>query len=138
MKYLPFIFLLLLCQVLSAPPGYQVPVVLQTEPFNNLEAIWQAVIMVESGGNPDAFCWDVNNQPSVGISQIQPSRIAHYNRLTGKDYKLKDAFDPEISKEIFMFFAKRIGNEERLIRAWNGNIKSEMTYNYLQKVQKYL
>lgn len=132
------LIMLLFCQVLSAPPGYQVPVILQTEPFNNLEAIWQAVIMVESSGNPDAWVIDINDKPSIGIAQIQQSRVDHFNRLTGKNYKHEDCFDLDVSKEIFMFFARRIGSEEILIRSWNGNVKSEMTRIYYEKVKRYL
>lgn len=120
---------------LSAPPGINIPTVLRPEPLNNLEAIWQAVIMVESNGNPDAFCIDINGQPSVGIAQIQPSRIAHYNRLAGTNYKLYDCFDPEVSKEVFLFFARKIGNEERLIKAWNG--AGWRTEIYLTKIKRF-
>ena len=130
------LIMLLLCEKLSAPPGVQVPVILQTEPLNNLEAIWRAVCQVESGGRSDAFCIDINCLPSVGIAQIQPSRISHYNRLTGASYTLADCFDAEVSKRVFMYFARRIGNEERLIKAWNGS--GEMTEIYLTKVKRYL
>jgi len=124
------------CIKLSAPPPAKDFVILHEEPLNNLEAIWQAVIKVESNGSPDAFCIDINGQPSVGIAQIQPSRIAHYNRLTGKSYRLYDCFNEEISKEVFMFFARKIGNEDRLIKAWNGS--GWRTEIYLTKVKKYL
>jgi len=134
MKKLIFLFLLMSMK-LSAPPSISIPTILRPEPLNNLEAIWHAVIMVESNGNPDAFCIDINGQPSVGIAQIQPSRIAHYNRLAGTSYMLKDCFDPEISKEVFMYFARKIGNEERLIMAWNGS--GPLTEIYLAKVKQF-
>lgn len=123
---------------LSAPPAAYYPVVLIEEPLNNLEAIWQAVIKVESSGNPDAWVIDINDKPSIGIAQIQQSRVDHFNRLTGKNYKHEDCFDLDVSKEIFMFFARRIGSEEILIRSWNGNVKSEMTRIYYEKVKRYL
>jgi len=134
MKKLIFLFLLMSMK-LSAPPGISIPTVLRPEPLNNLEAIWLAVIMVESNGNPDAFCIDINGLPSVGIAQIQPSRISHYNRLTGATYTLADCFDPEVSKEVFMYFARKIGNEERLVKAWNG--AGALTEIYLAKVQRF-
>ena len=121
---------------LSAPSANYYPVILQTEPLNNFEAIWQAVIMVESSGNPDAWVIDTNGKPSIGIAQIQQSRVDHFNRLTGKDYKHEDCFDAEISKEIFMFFARRIGNEEQLIKSWNGS--GPMTEIYYRKVLRHL
>ncbi|MEN6569020.1 MAG: transglycosylase SLT domain-containing protein [Rikenellaceae bacterium] len=136
MKRVLILLMLAACIKLSAPPPAQEFVILHEETLNNLEAIWQAVIKVESNGNPDAFSIDINGQPSVGIAQIQPSRIAHYNRLTGHSYSLADCFDPEVSKEVFMFFAKRIGNEEKLIKAWNGSgPRTEIYYN---KVRRYL
>ena len=128
--------LLLLSLSLSAPPGVNIPVIIKEAPLNNYEAIWDAVCMVESNGNPDAFCIDVNGQPSVGIAQIQPSRIKHYNRLTEKNYLLKDCFDPEISKEVFMYFASRGKSEEMIIRSWNGS--GAMTIVYYNKVKRYL
>ena len=129
------LILFLACYNLSAPPGYQMPVILQTEPLNNLEAIWQAVCMVESSGN----CYAVNYEKggySVGISQIRQVRIDHYNRLTGANYTLDDCFSPEVSKEVFMYFAHRVGNEDRLIRAWNGG--GPATIRYLNKVKSCL
>jgi hypothetical protein len=135
MKKLIFLFLLMSMK-LSAPPGINIPTVLRPEPLNNLEAIWQAVIMVESNGNPDAFCIDINGLPSVGIAQIQPSRISHYNRLTGATYTLADCFDPLVSKEVFMYFARKIGNEERLIKGWNGS--GPRTIEYYNKIKRHL
>ncbi len=132
------LILFLLPRLLLSPAPIADFVILQTEPLNNYEAIWYAVTMVESGGRSDAFCIDINGLPSVGLAQIQQSRVSHFNRLTGHSYKLSDCFDPEISKQVFLYFANRIGNEDKLIRAWNGNINSQMTYNYLQKVKKYL
>lgn len=128
--------LLLLSLSLSAPPGVNIPVIIKETPLNNYEAIWDAVCMVESNGNPDAFCIDINGQPSVGIAQIQPSRIKHYNRLTGKNYKLYDCFSREVSKEVFMHFAKVHKNEEKVIRSWNGS--GPMTIVYFNKVKRYL
>ena len=126
----------MLPSLLSAPPAPYYPVILQEEPLNRLEAIWQAVIMVESSGNPDAWVIDINDKPSIGIAQIQQSRVDHFNRLTGKNYSHQDCFDPDISKEIFMFFAQRIGNEERLIKSWNGS--GPMTEIYYKKVRRHL
>jgi len=127
------VIMLIWIRMLTAPPGVNIPVLLKIRPMNNNEAIWQAVIQVESGGNPMAYCIDINGKPSVGIAQIQQSRISHYNRLTGASYNLDDCFDPEVSKEVFMYFAERIGNEERLIRAWNGS--GPMTKKYYNKVK---
>jgi len=135
-KVFAIITMLIWIRMLAAPPGINILVILKHEPLNNLEAIWGAVCQVESGGNPYAWCTDINGKPSVGISQIQQSRISHYNRLTGASYTLDDCLNPEVSEEVFMYFARRIGNEERLIRAWNGS--GEMTDAYLIKVKRQL
>lgn len=135
MKRLFVLLALFISIKLSAPPGYQVVVLLRPEPLTNLEAIWTAVCQVESSGNR----WAVNFEKgghSVGIAQIRQVRIEHYNRLTGKDYILQDAFSPEISREIFMYFARRIGNEDKLIMAWNGS--GPQTVGYLKKVKSCL
>lgn len=129
------IILFLACYKLSAPSGYQVPVILQPEPLTNLEAIWQAVVTIESGGNPYAVNYEKGGH-SVGLAQIRQVRIDHYNRLTGTNYTLDDCFRPEVSKEVFMYFARKIGNEDRLIRAWNGS--GPATYEYLKKVKSCL
>jgi hypothetical protein len=87
---------------------------------------------VESGGNQ----WACNYEKggfSVGIAQIRQCRIDDYNKLSGKNYLLDDAFNPAISKEIFIFYARRIGNEERLIKAWNGSgPKTEVYYRKIK------
>ena len=126
------IIMFLIAAKLTAPPGSQVPVIIQQQPLNNYEAIWRAVCQVESNCNH----WAVNYEKggfSCGIAQIRQVRIDHYNKLTGKSYVLDDAFNSEISKEIFMFFAYRIGNEDKLIRSWNG--AGPQTYKYLNKVK---
>ena len=127
------LILFLACYSLSAPPCYQVPVILQPEPLTNLEAIWQAVVIVESSGNPYAVNYEKGGY-SIGVVQIRQVRIDHYNRLTGANYTLDDCFSPEVSKEVFMYFAKRIGNEDRLIRAWNGSGPQTIEYLNLVKV----
>lgn len=129
---------LLLFIELSAPAADYYPVILIEEPLNNLEAIWWAVCKIESNHDPTAWIIDTNGKLSIGIAQIQQSRVDHFNRLTGKNYKHEDCFDLDVSKEIFMFFARRIGSEEILIRSWNGNVKSEMTRIYYEKVKRYL
>ena len=121
---------------LSAPSAEYYPVILMEEPLNNLEAIWWGVCKIESNHNSDVWIIDTNGKPSIGIAQIQQSRVDHFNRLTGKDYKHEDCFDAEISKEIFMFFARRIGNEEQLIKSWNGS--GPMTEIYYRKVLRHL
>jgi len=97
--------------------------------------IYNAIAMVESKMNPLAYN---PKERAVGILQIRQIRINDYNLLTGKSYKLKDAYDVEVSKEIFFYYAEKIGieNQDLIIRKWNGS--GPMTYKYLEKVKRYL
>lgn len=115
-------------------------VIAREEP-NRLEILWNAVTMVESNHDPLAYCIDVNGLPSIGIAQIQKSRMDDYNRLTGKNYQHQDAFDPVISKEIFMYYTMLSNTLESAAREWNGGPKwrkKEQTKDYWNKVKKHL
>jgi len=129
------LIMLLFCQVLSAPPGYQVPVILQTEPLNNLEAIWQAVMFIESSNNPYAVNYEFGGF-SIGVGQIRKIRVDDFNKRTSKKYMHDDCFRVDISTEIFMYYAKIIKNEELIVRRWNGS--GPLTEIYWNKVKKYL
>jgi hypothetical protein len=86
-----------------------------------------------------AFCIDVNGLPSVGIAQIQESRIVDYNASNGTNLSLQDCFDPDISKRIFMFYAS--GDNEHIARCWNGGPKGmqrESTIKYWQLIKSHL
>ena len=141
MRKMTTILLLMIALKLTAPPGVQVQVILQTEPLNNLKAIWKAVCTVESSNDPLAYCIDVNGLPSIGISQIQKSRVDEYNREANDTIKHSDCFDPIVSKRIFDHYAKKYNNTNHLIRCWNGGPKGmnkKATIKYLEKVERYL
>jgi len=103
------------------------------EPF---KSIFNAVAMVESNMNPNAYNKAEN---AVGIVQIREIRIRDYNKRANKNYKLTDCYDPEISRIVFMYYAREIGwrNQEKLIRCWNGGpqgMKIKQTKIYYNKV----
>jgi len=102
---------------------------------NPYERIWIAVCMEESRMNPMAYN---PMEDAVGISQIRPIRLEEYNRLTGKTYELWEMYDVRKSREVFMYYATKIGYRdwELIIRKWNGS--GPMTYSYLGRVKKYL
>lgn len=111
-------------------PMFSYPV--KVDPY---ERIWNAVCMEESRMNP----WAHNiMENAVGISQIREVRIEEYNRLSGKNYQLHEMFDAVKSREVFMYYAHRIGwrDEDLIIRKWNGS--GPMTLKYLKRVKKYL
>ena len=99
------------------------------------DKIIQAVVQVESRGNTLAYNL---KEGATGAFQIRSVRVLDYNRRTGKNYKLEDCYNYEISREIFLFYAKRIGNEnvELIARKWNGSGKA--TEVYWGKVKLYL
>ena len=107
---------------------------------NSFTDLIQAIRIVESG-NIDTL---VGPDQDTGPLQITPPRLNDYNKNTGKNYKIEDCFNFEISKEIFIFYANRIGkhksNWEEISRRWNAasNYKGEAATIYWQKVYKHL
>ncbi len=102
------------------------------EPFNDL---LYAIGMVETQGNVNAFN---PIEQAAGIFQIRPVRVIDYNNRTGSNYNLKDMFDYEISKKVFLYYASRIGpyNYEQIARRWNGS--GPNTILYWNMVKEYL
>ena len=135
---LTLIFLSLICQA----PEQRTLLAERIEPIRPYENVWKAVCMVESSGNPLAYHMEKNGHASIGIAQIQESRIKDFNKRTGKNYKLADMYDPAKSKDVFLHYATGIGyrNPERICRLWNGGepngMKIKETYRYWLKVQK--
>lgn len=107
--------------------------VIALEVHNPYETIWEAVCQVESNNNPLAYNKKEN---AVGIAQIRPILIKDYNLRTGKKYLLQEMYDPEKSREVFIYYARRHKNTDLIIRKWNGS--GQETYAYLEKVKKYL
>ena len=95
---------------------------------NPLELLWRATCLVESNNDVTAFN---AKEGACGVAQIRECRIRHFNSLTGKNYKLKDCFNPEVSKEVFMWFATE--DLEKTSRKWNGSGK--MTDKYWNKIK---
>jgi hypothetical protein len=102
------------------------------------ERFVQAVIKVESGGNPLAIGADMD----YGLFQITPIRIKDYNMRTGNNHKHEDCFNPEISREIFDYYANRIGKDkhEEIAKRWNtwSKLGSEAAIKYWNKIKSYL
>ena len=106
--------------------------------------VMDAIIQVESKGNPKA------HNPSgdcAGVLQITPSLVKQCNiwleaEKSKKRYTLKDRYNVEKSKEMFIMVQNhwnKSNNVERAIRMWNGGpgygVKS--TNGYYKKVMKY-
>jgi hypothetical protein len=115
----------------------------RSEAINPYEAIWQATCKVESNFNPLAYHFEKNGFASVGIAQVQISRIIDFNARTGLNYTLMDMYIPNKAKVVFMHYAieNNPNDIERICRLWNGGNKGmekESTKKYYLKIQKAL
>lgn len=107
------------------------------------EPVMNAIIQVESGGNPNAVSGN-----SCGAMQITPICVAQCNiilkaRKSKKRYSLKDRFNIAKSKEMFLLLQSHYNlenNIEKAIRSWNGGMKYTVrgTQKYYNKVMSYL
>ena len=114
--------------------GVMVAVITPVEAdFSPLQPLWEAVCTVESSNVKDT----VNRlEMAYGIAQIREIRIRDYNERTGKGYTLEDCLDSAISREVFMYYAEKIGDYEKAAKKWNGSgYKTEI---YWEKVKKEL
>jgi hypothetical protein len=77
-------------------------------------------------------------EEAIGAFQIRPIRLLDYNQRTGKNYKIEDCYNFEISKEIFLYYAGKIGSREyeTIARKWNGS--GVTTLDYWEKVKSYM
>lgn len=110
-----------------------------------LEQVAQAIIQVESGGNPKAYN-PVGN--CAGIMQITPSCVKQCNiwlknAKSKKRYTLQDRFNKTKSLEMFYMVQSHYnkgGDVERSIRVWNGGpgFTRRGTQKYYEKVMKKL
>jgi hypothetical protein len=109
----------------------------------NWDKVINAISKVESKGNPSAVSKDC-----VGILQIRPILVKQCNiwlkdQKSSKRYTLKDRYDVEKSKEMFIMIQEHYNpshNVEKAIRLWNGgpNYSKAKTENYYRKTLKYL
>ena len=105
----------------------------------NWNPVMDAIIQVESGGNPNA-----KSGNSVGAMQITPILVKDCNnilekRKSKKRYTMADRYSVEKSKEMFLLIQSYHNPEnsvEKAIRAWNGGPKYSVraTNRYYKKV----
>lgn len=110
-----------------------------------LEAVANAIIKVESGGNPRAHN---PNGDCAGILQITPVCVKQVNiwlaqEKSKKRYTLKDRYNVEKSMEMFYIVQAHFNPQndvERAIRIWNGGagFTKRGTQRYYNKVMSYL
>lgn len=116
----------------------------QTNKEYDWSKIMNAIIQVESRGNAKAHN---ANGDCAGILQITPILVKQCNiwlknQKSKKRYTLKDRYDVEKSKEMFVIIQEHYNpshNVEKAIRLWNGgpNYSVKKTNGYYKKVMKY-
>jgi hypothetical protein len=130
-----FTVIFLLLAMRATAPEAKVAFIIVSRPVNSFDRLIKAIVNVESSG--DDFAFNLPEQ-AVGAFQIRPIRILDYNQRTGNDYKIESCFNYDVSKEIFLYYAKKIGypDYETIARNWNGSGKT--TLDYWEKVKKNL
>lgn len=107
----------------------------------NWEPVMEAIIQVESSGNPNA-----RSGSSCGAMQITPILVKECNQIlkrkkSKKRFTLRDRFSVAKSKEMFLLIQSYFNpgnNIEKAIRSWNGgmNYSVKRTQHYFDKVMK--
>ena len=131
MKTIFTILLLIAATDLFAPEAGLLPV-LDPDPVNPYQELWEATCFVESTCNPDT----INAyEQAYGIAQIRQIRIDDYNNRTGSHYSLYDCLDSTTARKIYMYYASKYGpmDLETIARRWNGS--GPMTEEYWEKIK---
>ncbi len=112
-------------------------------PKFNWNPVMDAIIQVESEGNPNAVSGN-----SVGVMQITPILVRDCNDIlkkkkSNKRFTLNDRYSVEKSKEMFLLIQSHYNpanNVEKAIRLWNGGINYSVraTNRYYKKVMRHL
>ena len=105
----------------------------------NWNPIMDAIIQVESEGNPNAVSGN-----SVGVMQITPILVKECNSILEKQkskkrFKMDDRYSEAKSKEMFLLiqsYHNPTNSIEKAIRSWNGGMRYSVraTNRYYKKV----
>ena len=118
---------------LFAPTGYGEYNMKAEKEESGYEELWRAVCFVESSNVHDTINF---NEMAYGIAQIRDIRIRDYNQRTGETLTLEDCLDSANSRRVFMYYAEKLGDWEKVARRWNGS--GSKTDIYWEKIQKQL
>ena len=116
-------------------PNIRVAYICSAKPVDAYARLISAIIQVESAG--DTLAYNLSEE-AVGAFQIRPIRLLDYFQTTSNNYKIHDCFNFEISKEIFLYYARQAGypDYETIARNWNGS--GNATLDYWKKVKSNL
>ena len=112
----------------------------------DLDDLIEAMVWVESEGNPNAYA---KREDAAGILQIRPIMVNEVNRILNKNkdsrfYTLDDRWDRVKSIEMFYVFVDYYHKEssyEEIARCWNGGpkgLQKKQTKRYWKKVRNTL
>ncbi len=115
-----------------------------TKQLKTKKTLVDALILVESAGNPKAFN---KKEKACGCLQIRPIMLREVNRILRKQnedkrFTKEDRWDCGLSKEMFYIWClhhHRNSSSEVIARNWNGGprgYKKQSTEHYWHKVQK--
>ena len=124
-----------LLAIRATAPDIKVTFVCVPKPVNAYDRLIKAVVQVESAG--DTLAYNLSEE-AAGAFQIRPIRLLDYYQRTGNSYKIEDCYNFEISKEIFLYYARQTGYRDykTIARNWNGTGKT--TLDYWEKVKSNL
>lgn len=135
-------FFFALFSIILYAPNHNTITLLYPEPVKKSYTFYNplidAIFFVEASKNVLAYN---SKENAVGGLQIRQCRLDHYNQLTNKNYTLKDMYDFEKAKEVFLYFTdhdsngREIPNKswEKAAKDWNGS--GPKTENYWNKVK---
>ena len=134
LKSLLIVFFSLLA-IRASAPDLKFAFIYVSKPVDSSDRLIKAVVQVESAGDTLAFN---QSEEAVGAFQIRPIRLLDYYQRTGINYKSEDCYNFEISKEIFLYYARQTGypDYETIARNWNGS--GNITLDYWEKVKSNL
>ena len=109
--------------------------------MTRINALLSAVMMVESGGDPNKIG---DHGQAIGVLQIRPCMVEECNRILGcpRHFTLADRKSTSASRAMFRVYMSRWGrgkNLEVMSRRWNGGPMGEKriaTKIYWRKVQR--
>jgi hypothetical protein len=137
MKMTLTLILLTLHLALFAPTNTRA-IIAQGDAIDPFHKLWVATYMTESSGEANAYHMEDNGFPSIGIGQIQQSRLDDFNIKTGKNYYLYEMYDPIKAKEVFYFYCDNPYNLEKIARCWNAGpngMSYKVTVKYWNKIK---
>ena len=110
-------------------PSLLVGYIVQPEEISYYTSLIKAITTIESNNGKYVFN---KKEGAVGYFQIRQCRVDHYNRLKGTNYKLEDFYDYNLSRDMFLYFAKG-KSYEKAAKDWNGS--GPMVKVYWKKIK---